>query len=748
MRKTLLFFWISITSFAFSQTREIDSLKLRLKKPATHDTIRVGDLNELAWQYLDYSTDSSGKYVQQAFKLSNEIDYLRGVVEAKNTQGILCRYAGEYEKAIKLYEEIIEIRKQQGRMDKLTGAYANLASVYYDKGDNAHALSLNKKAFNNAVEQKQVENQMVLLNNIGAVYKSSGLYDLAIDAFNMGLELNKAFKDEFQEAQFYVNLATVYDEENHYKESLTYAKRAYDLFKKNGQTRQLSVVINNISLTTRHLKDYKSTETILTEMKQIADVIKENGYYVMLHQSRANYLIDVNNLQDALQEVDMALFLGDSINERTTYGTSLLIKAQVLILMKDYVRAMPYCNRGIYIMQGVEDKHHLVHAYHNKSEIYQGLGDFRSALTYYERGDQLLDSLSTEAFNTKMATLNSLNQLDKKEQELQLSISEKERVEVKNKQQSFFLLGSIIISLLVLILLVFSIRAYRVKKKDNELLNSQKKEIEVKNRALHVRGVELEAQKMLVEEKQKEILDSIHYAKRIQRALLANRELINKNLPDNFILFKPKDIVSGDFYWATEKDDCFYLAVCDSTGHGVPGAFMSLLNISFLNEAINEKNIAPPNEVLNHVRNKLIANLSQEGAKDGMDCILLCFDRKKGSITYAAAQNRPLLVSDNKITELPADKMPVGMGENLNSFTLHRIPFNKGDKLYLFSDGYADQFGGPDGKKFKYKALQAILLKNSDLALREQQKNLTLSFENWRGGLEQVDDVVLVGIRL
>ncbi|MBL7933776.1 MAG: tetratricopeptide repeat protein [Bacteroidia bacterium] len=748
MQKPLIFLWIFITSITFSQTREIDSLKLRLKNTTLSDTVRVIDLNELAWQYLDYDTDSAHKYVQEAVKLSETLNYGNGLADSKNIQGILYRYAGDYNKAIKLYEEIIVLRRQQERFDKLTGAYANLGSVYLEKSDNAKALAFYKKAYENATELKQSENQLVLLNNMGAAYKASGLYELAVDAFNKGLNLNKAFKDEIQEAQLYLNIATVYDQDGRYEEAMQYERQAYNIFKKLGSTRQLSVVLNNLSLTARHVKDYKSTEAILKEMKVIADELKDNNYYVLYHQSKANYLIDLKRFSEASQEIDRALELGDSIGDRPTYGVSLLIKSNVLSSLKDYAKAMQYCDRGIFIMRDVDDKRHLIAAYAAKSEIYQGMGDYRSALTYYKQGDRLLDSLSNEDYRTKMATLNSLNELDKKEKELQLSISEKESVEAKNKQQSFFLLGSIVISLLVLVLLIFSIRAYRVKKKDNELLNSQKKEIEVKNRALHVRGVELEAQKMLVEEKQKEILDSIHYAKRIQQALLANHELINRNLSENFILFKPKDIVSGDFYWATERDDCFYLAVCDSTGHGVPGAFMSLLNISFLNEAINEKNIATPNEVLNHVRKKLIGNISQGGTKDGMDCILLCFDKKKNSLTYAAAHNKPLLVNDNVLTELPADKMPVGQGENLNSFTLHNIPLKKGSTLYLYSDGYADQFGGPDGKKFKYKALQAILLRNSNLPLEEQKTNLARAFDNWKGGLEQVDDVVLVGIRL
>jgi len=748
MRTILFFTNLFVVLAVFSQTKEIDSLKLRLKKEKLADTLCVTDLNELAWQYLDHSTDSSEKYVLMALKLSEQAGYLNGIIEAKNTLGILYRYANEPAKAISLYEEIIRLRMGQGRYDKLTGAYSNLGSVYLEKKDNANALRYYLKAYENATAFNQTDNQLVLLNNIGTAYKTSGLNDLAIEAFKKGIELNKTQKDEFQEAQFYVNLATVYDQLGLYRESVNYSKQAYEIFKKTQSIRQLSVVVYNLSISQRQLKDYKATELILKEMKEIAELLKEDQYYASMYHTRANYYIVMKQYINALDEINRSLALTDTINDFPGYGNRLLVKSEAYKKLNNYSKAMEFCDKGLALIDCMEDKHPLADAYLTKSEIYQSMGDFRSSLFYYQRASNLMDSLNTDAFNTKMATLNSLNELDKKEKELQLSIKEKESIETKHKRQSELFIGSLVIGLLVLVSLVFSLRAYRIKKKANKLLNEQKQEIQSKNIVLQERQVEIEKQKSLVEEKQKEVLDSIHYALRIQKTLLANRELITRNLPENFILFKPKAIVSGDFYWATEKNNCFYLAVCDSTGHGVPGAFMSLLNISFLNEAINEKNIAAPNEVLNHVRRKLIASVSHDGAQDGMDCILMCFDKQAKIITYAAAQNGLVLIRGDELIEFPADKMPVGKGETMDSFTLQSINPLKGDLLYLYSDGYADQFGGPKGKKFKYKALNQHLMKIAHLTLSEQAAAMDSTFEDWKGALEQVDDVVLIGIRL
>lgn len=250
-----------------------------------------------------------------------------------------------------------------------------------------------------------------------------------------------------------------------------------------------------------------------------------------------------------------------------------------------------------------------------------------------------------------------------------------------------------------------------------------------------------------LEEKNKEVTDSIHYAGKIQNALLAEESFLKEFLPEHFIFFRPKDIVSGDFYWATQRDGRFYLAVCDSTGHGVPGAFMSLLNISFLNEAINEENIISPALILDHVRKRLISNISKEGQKDGMDGVLLCFNKSAGKITYAAANNSPLLISEGSLLDLSKDKMPVGEGWE-RPFSEFTIEPESGGILYLLTDGFADQFGGPLGKKFKLRQLQTLLSEITNRSMNDQQKILSERFDTWKGSLSQVDDVCIMGIKV
>ena len=261
------------------------------------------------------------------------------------------------------------------------------------------------------------------------------------------------------------------------------------------------------------------------------------------------------------------------------------------------------------------------------------------------------------------------------------------------------------------------------------------------------RTKEVVKQKDIITHKQKEIIDSMNYAKRIQHTLLANDKFLNKYLPNHFILFKPKDIVSGDFYWATKNETHFYFAICDSTGHGVPGAFMSLLNMAFLNEAINQNKITEPNEVLNQVRQRLIKNLSKDGGQDGMDGILLKIDLQTKQVTYAAANNAPIIIRNGEVIELEADKMPIGIGMRTEPFKLFEANLQPGDTFIAYTDGFADQFGGSKGKKLMYKPLKEQLKVYNTLSLPEQKEKLDAYFENWRGEQEQVDDVCIVGIK-
>ena len=291
------------------------------------------------------------------------------------------------------------------------------------------------------------------------------------------------------------------------------------------------------------------------------------------------------------------------------------------------------------------------------------------------------------------------------------------------------------------------------------------------NRIIHTQTFELKKQNAQIEHKNKEITDSIYYAKRIQEAIMPSQDFILKMFADSFIFFKPKDIVSGDFYWAGVKDGKNVIAAVDCTGHGVPGAFMSLMGNENLNEIINEKGVTQPNVILEQLRNNIIRDLKQneEGSstKDGMDVGLISYEPSSYELNFAGANNPVYIVrsklneniegveiseenASHKLFEIKGNKFPVGvfLGKELPAFTNHKIKVLPGDSVYLFSDGFPDQFGGPKGKKFKYNQLKKVLLDNQHISVRSNAKILEDILKHWQGDLEQVDDILIIGFKI
>ena len=262
---------------------------------------------------------------------------------------------------------------------------------------------------------------------------------------------------------------------------------------------------------------------------------------------------------------------------------------------------------------------------------------------------------------------------------------------------------------------------------------------------------ELEEKNREISQKNTEIIDSITYAKRLQEAILPPEQEIYDSVPDSFILYKPKDIVAGDFYFAEHKDDYFFVAAADCTGHGVPGAMVSLVCSNALNKAVSELKLIKPGEILDKVT-EMVVDTFKKGhtdIKDGMDISLCVINTKTREVAWAGANN-PLwyINNDNELKEITANKQPVGKSEKYTSFTTHVLNLAKGTLVYLFTDGYADQFGGPKGKKFKYKQLADLIFRNKNLPMSEQRNVLDSTFANWKGNIEQVDDVCIIGIKL
>ena len=528
-------------------------------------------------------------------------------------------------------------------------------------------------------------------------------------------------------ADTYINLGSVYSFLEEKNTALSYYFKAINKYKAANNSNRLSVVYNNIGniYTSNHQPvnaDYYFRRSI-TEARKTNDSLS----LARVYHNLGNCKFELNQIDSALNYYFHSLSFLGKFNEGVGHMYNYVRIGDAYSKIKNLPQAEYYLNKALPIAISVDSKEELVAIYSVLSDVFKNKGDYKKAYEFVYKRAEYKDSIEKENVHDELIKIEYETELknQKKEQELARQ-NEKAvnaaKMESKNKDLLISYLGlgiAVIMGLLIL-------NGYRQKQKANKLISKQKE---------------------IVEEKNSEILSSINYAKRIQYALLAHKEFIEKNLPEHYVYFHPKDIVSGDFYWAAKKGSRFYLGVCDSTGHGVPGAFMSLLNTGFLSEAINEKNILEPNKVLDHVRSRLIETISKEGQKNGFDGILICLDEKSNELTYAAANNAPKLISDAAINELEKDRMPVGIGENETPFKLFSLKPKKNDMLILYTDGYADQFGGPKGKKFKYKQLNELLLKISTKEMSEQKNELENTFQQWRGELEQVDDACIIGIK-
>lgn len=689
-------------SFGFvpiAQNKVADSLIVKLNSTII-DSQKVKLLGDISWELLSSDINLSLMYAEKELELAAKINSLKDIAQAESDIGNIYNRKADYPNALIHYYKALDLRQKLKQPVKVAGIYTNIATVMMRQNKFKEALDINFKSLKIFEDIEDINKQALVLGNIGNLYYNLNQNKQALYYFTKGLGLAKQIKNKSSEANISVNIADLKYEEKNYTSAEYYYNGALKIYKETDDKYSMAAVYNNLG-------------NILTNKNDFVGAIK---YYDLSLQQR--------------------IVLEDDFGIAQTHSTiGELNKKQ-----KKYQEALQHFNVSLEIFKKTKSTLQLEKIYKLLAETDQLAGDLNSSVKNYQLYIEIKDSIYEKDLSQQFVEMNTKYETEKKQKQNELLTTKNKLSEETIKEQKIFSYFIITALLLLSGLAYFIFRGLKQQKKANRIISKQK--------------IEVEYQKSLVEEHQRETIDSINYAKRIQYALLANKELLSKNLPDHFVLFKPKDIVSGDFYWATQHNNKFYLAVCDSTGHGVPGAFMCLLNMGFLSEAIKEKNISEPNEVLNYVRQRLIDSIGNDGQQDGMDAILICIDiglsvqNDSLIITYAAANNEPVLIRDNQIISLPKDKMPVGKGEKTDSFKLQTINCQKGDTLYLYTDGYADQFGGPKGKKFKYKPLNELLLSVNKESSIKQRDLLIEHFTDWKGNLEQVDDVCIIGIKI
>lgn len=685
----LLFFYFPSLS---QENRYIDSVKNLTN--SSIDTVRFWAYSELVWNLKESDKTNALIYAQKLLNEANAVKKKKWIAQGYNDIGLIYLGKGDFKNAQVVIEKSLQIREELGNKLDIASSKSKLANIYIEQTQYLKTIKLYHDIIKIYEELNNLTYLAYTYNNIAQVYNNLNDYNKSIYYLKKAEDIELSINDDYARANTLAVLASNYSELNKLDSSEKYFIQAKSLFKKTNSLSLYATTCNNLGRVYRLNNQTEKGIVCYLEAIEVSESIGDSAGVLFYNTNYANVLIDAGKYKEA---------------------------EKVLTKNLEDAKRLMYSDAELAIYRG------FVNLYIQSQN--RELAD-RYFTIYNAAKDSIFSSSLAKQFSEAQT------KFDVEKKDLELAKNKAEIESEKNKR--YITYGALTI---IIIVLAFVVLAFIQKRKNSKIL-------EEKNKQLNTANAEITHQKEELHEKQTEILDSIHYAKRIQNALLTSKTFLNENFKNHFIFFKPKDIVSGDFYWATKYNNAIFFACCDSTGHGVPGAFVSLLNIGFLNEAVKEKGITEPGKIFDYVRMRLIETISDENQKDGFDGILIKIEQGNTKIEYTGANNNPMFIRSGELIHGNTNKMPVGKGIKDESFQTFSIELNENDSIYLFTDGFPDQFGGPKGKKFKYKQLEDLLYQNNSINVDAQLEILEHKLTEWKGNLEQIDDVCVVGIKL
>lgn len=582
-----------------------------------------------------------------------------------------------------------------------------------------------------------------LANNfLGAAYYTKGDYQKGLAHYLKSLNLFELINDKSGIAREYNNIGGIYYSQHNYKKALEYFRKSLEVKIQTADKKGIAASLNNIgNVYYSQNKNDSALYYRLRALKIYETLDDDLGISATLNNIGLLY-DEMGNITQALNYYEKALLIKEKINEMNGVAMLYTNIGIVLAKNKEYEKSNSSLQKALKIASEIGAEPEKREAYLQLARNNFYTNNFKEAYQLMEKYKILNDKITNEEVTLQMAEMQAKYDNEKKENQIQLLNKDKILQASEIKKQKIILILTIIAVFLSVFFSTFIYKSLKKQRKANLIISSQKEVVEM--------------QKQLVDNKQKEITDSITYAKRLQNAILPPVNLIKQALPDSFILYKPKDIIAGDFYWFEQNADLIYLAAADCTGHGVPGAMVSIVCSNALNKAVKEFGITETGKILDKATDIVLETFVKSGEeiKDGMDISLLSIDTKNHKVYWSGANNSLWYIEDatigenNKLHVVKPDKQPVGKSDYRKNFTTHEFELKKGTIFYLITDGYADQFGGPNKKKFKYKQLEESIISICNLPLNEQEQYLHKTFEHWKGILEQVDDVTIIGIKI
>ncbi len=712
MKKIYINIFIILFSFNVFSQSEIDSLKKVVKNQT--DTTKFKTLLKIG-RLITFSSDTTGLYVylNQLEKMYEK----NGEYLTKNNiydLSVIYIYNQNFDKYVFFTKDLIKKYYNDEEYDKYVNISNNLAYYYSDYGFHEKAIqkSLQTLEF---VEKHDLKNQLPYTYLIlGFVYRNYELYDKALEYFQKTLEVcdTNELTDELHTA--YNEIGNIYNIKKDYKKALEYLFKALKIRKKIQDFSYLGFSYNDIAY-------------VYTLKKQNKDALKY--YYKAIYYLKADN--DLNSLVAIYNNI-----------------------ASIYLLNNNYDSVRLYLNKALKLNKTNNNLSMYIQIYNSLSQYYRQIDSFKKAYYYLDSAYKFRDSVFKENTSKELANWEKKYEIQKRDNEI-LKVNE------SLKRQKILTYSSIIVILLIIVFSAIILSQLKLKKRAFNQLEEQNYEILQQKEEIEIQKEELEEQRDTIRKQNSDLTSSITYATHIQQSILPPKDLLDSFFKEYFVFYKPKSIVSGDFYWVAKAKSYIFFSAADCTGHGVPGAFMSVLGISLLNEIVakfegmDNLNIKA-SSVIEQLKTLIIKSLRQsddfDSSMEGIDLAMCIYNSENNKLQFSGAYNSLYLVRNNQLKEIKADRMPAGISWHKQlKFTNHQIEYHKNDIIYMFSDGFADQFGGEKYEKFTYKRLKDLIKSVSAKPLNEQKNIFEKKLTDWMSKSatnKQVDDIIIMGVKI